>query len=177
MYDILQKEEEGCMEETTLERFLEVLRKFDNAVLATVDDKGRIHARPMAIFELEDDGSVLFITDESSAKVHEIESEPHATVICQKGWNSTVTLSGIASLFRDPDRVRQNWKKEYEAWFPDGPADPRIVLVRVNAEQGEYWDNSGLRAFRYLTQAAKAAITGNRPDLDREDQHAKVSLN
>ena len=164
------------MEDTTLEKFVEVLRKFDNAVLATVNPEGQIHARPMAIFDTEEDGSMLFITDDASAKVHEIENEPHATVICQKGWSTTVTMSGGAALYRDVERVRENWKKEYQAWFPEGPDDPRIVLIRVQAERGEYWDNSGLKAFRYMTQAAKAIATGQRPQVDRQDQHAKVDL-
>ncbi len=164
------------MNETTVEKFLEVLRKFDTAVLATVDHEGMVHARPMAVFDIEPDGSVVFLTDDSSTKVHEIEREPRATVVCQSGWTSTVTLTGTALLFRDPAKIRAHWKKSFQAWFPDGPDDPRIVLVRVKAELGEYWDNAGLKAVRYFVQAAKAIATGVRPKVDRPDQHAKVVL-
>jgi general stress protein 26 len=165
------------MSETRADKFLEVLKEFDTAILATINAQGEIHARPMAIFDIEEDGSVVFVTDESSVKVDEIERHPHATVIGQNGWTATVTLTGTASLFRDQARLREKWRKTFQAWFPDGPDDPRIVLVRVQAERGEYWDNSGVRAFRYMAQAARAVVTGTRPRIDEHDQHGKVRLN
>jgi general stress protein 26 len=164
------------MNETNIEKFREVLNKFDTAILATVDDSGKIHARPMAIFEIESDGNVIFITDENSAKVDEIERNQRATVIYQDGWTCTATITGSAEIFRDSAKLRENWRKTFQAWFPDGPDDPRILLLRVRGEVGEFWDNSGLKAFRYMYQAAKAVLTGGRPKMDPKDQHAKVVL-
>jgi general stress protein 26 len=164
------------MNETKIEKFRDVLNKFDTAILATVDDSGKIHARPMAIFEIESDGNVIFLTDEKSAKVDEIQRNSRATVICQDGWTCTATISGVAETFRDREKLRENWRKTFQAWFPDGPDDPRIMLVRVRGEVGEFWDNSGIKALRYMYQAAKAVLTGSRPEIDSKDQHAKVIL-
>jgi general stress protein 26 len=164
------------MNEASIEKFRDVLRKFDTAILATISSQGQIHARPMAIFQIDGNGDVIFITDEQTAKVQEIEKNPSATVICQNGWSSTVTVIGRAVLFHDPARLRENWKKTFEAWFPNGPDDPRITLVRVEGEQGEFWDNSGFKSLRYMYQATKAVVTGSRPEIDRKDQHGKVTL-
>lgn len=165
------------MKETTSEKFREILTRFDTATLATVDAAGRIHARPMAVFEIEADGNVIFITDKESAKVHEIEKNPQATVIFQDGWKLSATVSGHATLFHDLPRLREHWRKTFQAWFPGGPDDSRIILVRVTGEQGEFWDNSGVNAFRYIYSAAKAVVTGTRPDIDQKDQHGQVTMN
>ena len=51
------------------------------------------------------------------------------------------------------------WSEVYRAWFPDGARDDNVVLIRVDAEQAEYWDtptSAIVYAFGYL----KAVTTG-----------------
>ena len=48
-----------------------------------------------------------------------------------------------------------------EAWFPEGPDDDGVVLLKVEADSAEYWDSPGGRlatAFSF----AKAKLTGER---------------
>jgi hypothetical protein len=47
-----------------------------------------------------------------------------------------------------------------EAWFPDGPDDPNIRLLKVDVSSTEYWDSSGRLAT--LISFAKAKIAGER---------------
>ena len=46
------------------------------------------------------------------------------------------------------------------AWFPEGPDDPAVVLLRVDADSAEYWDTPGRVAT--LISYAKARVTGRR---------------
>ena len=70
-------------------------------------------------------------------------------------------MSGRAELVRDPVKAKALWHASYRAYFPNGPDDPDMVLIRVHVEDAEYWDPpSGL--MRQLLGLAKAVATGQR---------------
>jgi general stress protein 26 len=69
-----------------------------------------------------------------------------------------VAVSGVATLLRDPDKATQIWTTEQRAYYPQGPLDPRLALLRVRIEHAEYWIAPG--PLSYLMAAAKAAATG-----------------
>src|SRR5262245_4696933 len=132
------------MEKTEKERFRGLLRDFDTAVLVTRAN-GFLRARPMAIATVDENCDLWFVTGRDSAKTHEIEMDPRVCVICQSGWTSCVSFNGLASIDNDPVRIHALWKASYQAWFPLGVNDPQICLIHVVGEQGEYWDNTGLK--------------------------------
>lgn len=162
--------------EDTFKKFREVLGKFDTAVLTTINQDGKIHSRPMAIAEIEENGDVIFFTDENSAKAQEIEHNPSASVSCQNGWKDTVVIRGTASVFRDMDKAKKLWRKTYQTWFPKGADDPRLVMIRVRGEAAEYWDNSGVQGLKYIFKAVKAIASKSRPEPDSTDEHGIVNL-
>jgi hypothetical protein len=49
------------------------------------------------------------------------------------------------------------------------------VILKFTAHEGEYWDNSGMKGLKYVFDATKAYISGERPKPD-SDQHNKVNL-
>ena len=161
---------------TQTEKFCELLREFDTAVLVTHGTETHYHVRPMALACVEDNGNLWFITREDSAKVREIEQDSRAQVICQKGWTSCVSVAGHANLVRDPEKIRELWKASYKVWFPRGADDPNIVLIHFIGEQGEYWDNTGLNRLRYVFEAFKAVTRGTTPDIREGEQHGNVTL-
>ena len=161
---------------TEREKFFEVLGKFNTAVLTTIKPSGQLHARPMAIAEIEPGGSIIFFTDSRSVKVDELEENPEVNVSCQNGWKDTVVLRGKAEVFRDTDKARRLWRKTYQTWFPDGPDDPNLTMIRVTGEHGEYWDNSGVQGIKYMLKAVKAIATRSRPEPDTVEEHGSVTL-
>lgn len=72
--------------------------------------------------------------------------------------NVYVAVSGSGSLFRDIQKAKQLWSIEQRAYYPDGPEDARLALLRVYIEQAEYWIAPGRAS--YLVAAATAAVTG-----------------
>ncbi len=163
-------------EKSPAEKFHEILQKFDTAILTTVDNAGQMHARPMAIAEIEPGGDVIFLTDKNSGKIDELESHPEVCVTCQDGWKNTLTLNGTAQIFRDIEKARKIWRKTYQTWFPGGPDDPNLIMIRVRGTHGEYWDNSGLQGIKYMAKSVKAIATGTRPSPDTVDEHGTVTL-
>ena len=70
-----------------------------------------------------------------------------------------VTVTGRAEVVAERSKVEALWSETYRAWFPDGVKDDNVVLIRVEAEQAEYWDtptSAVVYAYGYL----KAAVTG-----------------
>lgn len=132
-----------------------------------------MHARPMAIAGLEDSGRLWFFSAEETAKVQEILDGGRALVICQSR-HTQVVVGGPAQIRRDPAKAAELWKESFKVWFPDGPEDPSLVLISVDPESGEYWDERGAHGLKYLVKAAGAYLGNRRPDVDEPDVHGKV---
>jgi len=79
------------------------------------------------------------------------------------GSSSWVSVSGTAEIIRDQLKAQELWNPFVEAWFPEGPQDPNIVLIRVQADTAEYWDSPGGRVATVLS-LAKTKLTGKRYD-------------
>jgi general stress protein 26 len=164
------------MGKTQKERFRDLLRDFDTAVLVTHSGEGYLRARPMAIAAVDENCDLWFITGRDSAKAHEIEKNTRVHVVCQDGWTSCVSLSGRASLDYDLVKLHSLWKASYQAWFPLGVNDPEVGLIHVIGEKGEYWDNTGIKRFTYVYQTVKAIVTGTTPEVREGEQHGHVQL-
>lgn len=159
-----------------VQHFHDLLAKFETAMLVTHSPDHGLRGRPMAIAGIDPDTRVWFFTEAESGKVEEIAMDTHVAVICQKDRDLYVSLTGKASLLRDRAKVEGLWKEPFRAWFPKGKDDPDLALVAVTPEQGEYWDNEGLKKIKYLFEAAKAYATGTKPQVEEGEQHGKVKL-
>jgi len=154
----------------------ELLEEFGVAMLVTHNSAGDFRARPMALADVEADGSVWFATDRNAEKVNELTGDNRAAVTMQSS-TKFVSLTGTASLIDDREKVRKLWKMAWSVWFPGGKDDPNILLLKVVGKEGEYWDNSGINGLKYLIAAGKALITGKRAELDDDPKiHSKVEL-
>jgi general stress protein 26 len=74
-----------------------------------------------------------------------------------------VSLTGHATVVDDVAKKKELWNSGVEAWFPQGPEDASVVLLRVEGDSAEYWDSPGGRlatAFSFV----KAKATGQRID-------------
>ena len=152
----------------------EVLKDFDTAMLITRTPEGHLHARPMAVAQLEPDADTYFATALDSAKTAEIEANPEVALTFQ-GPKSFAGVSGRATIVRDRALVEKLWKETWKVWFPEGKDDPNLALIRFDAQDGEYWDNSGSRGVKYLFEATRAYVRGERPQTGRE-QHGRAHV-
>jgi general stress protein 26 len=164
-------------EASTTERFLEVLKSFDTAILLTHAPNGDLHGRPMALADIDSDGVLWFVTRVDSPKIDEIRTDPRAIVTCQDK-NQFATIEGHCEVARDAQKINDIWKESYKVWF-DGKGDPKLVLLRFVPDHGEYWDNSGSKGIRYAFKAVAAYVQGKKlgPGAnDDPEAHGKVEL-
>jgi general stress protein 26 len=123
-------------------------------------DDDRLGSRPMLLERLESNGSLTFLTHLSSDKVREIARDPQVNVafVSDKG-DRYVSVSGVATAIRDPERMKVLWKPTYRAWFPGGPDDPDGAIFSVRIEVIDSWDVPTSRLVRVWC-AVKALATG-----------------
>ncbi len=155
------------------EHLFELVNDIDTAMLITRAG-GALHARPMSVAELKPDADAYFATSLDSPKVAEIEADPYAMITFQDGSKYAV-ITGEARVVRDRALIEKLWSEAWRVWFPQGKDDPSLCLLKLEAREGEFWDNTGAKGLRYLFEGAKAVLQGTRPETD-QDQHAKVQL-
>jgi general stress protein 26 len=83
-----------------------------------------------------------------------------------------VTVAGTGAVVDDRAKIKELWREDFRGFFPKGPEEPNLTLIRVDIESGEYWDTPGnvlVRAFAYL----KARTTGEKHQPTTDEQ-AKV---
>ncbi len=140
----------------------DIAKKVRTAMITSIAADGSLHSRPMSTQEVEFDGAAWFFVARDSDLVAEVARDPRVNV-GYAGSGSWLSLSGSAKIVEDDVRKKQLWNEFTTAWFPDGPEDTDVVLIRVDAESAEYWETPGGKP-RALLSMAKARVTGERPD-------------
>lgn len=128
------------------------------AMLTTVDEDGHLVARPMAQQEVEFDGDLWFFADRNSTAVTQLKANPHVGVSLSSS-DTWVSICGTAQLVEDSAKLHDLWNSVVEAWMPQGPDDPSVVLIKVSADGAEYWDTPGGKVASVLS-FVKSKVTG-----------------
>jgi general stress protein 26 len=122
-----------------------MLREIDVCVFATRGEGGQLHARPMSNNrQVEWDGDSWFFAPSDGRLVAELEAEPRAVNAyrVEEGFGF-ISVSGRTSIETDPKLKRRYWLEELERWFPKGPDDPNVSLIRLAAEHVDWWGEQG----------------------------------
>src|SRR5262249_61933835 len=69
-----------------------------------------------------------------------------------------------AEMIRDPAKAEELWSNEAQAWWPRGPRDPAVRVLRVVLDQAEYWDTRG-NSITVALKLMAARMSGQQPDL------------
>jgi general stress protein 26 len=125
-------------------QFCDCLREFETGMLVTHSGQG-LHARPMVIADIEDEGHLWFITGWDTPKMEELRANREVLVSFQNERNQYISVSGRAEMIRDPQKVSQLWRSSFDPWFPQGQNDPNIALIHVQVQRGEFWDQASYK--------------------------------
>src|SRR4051812_43952254 len=132
------------------------------AMLTTIGADGSLVSRPMGVQDVDFDGDLWFFADADSHKVHEIEAGSPANAAFADS-TAGVSVAGPAAAVRVVAQARELWGPTAEAWFPDGPETPGLVLVVVRGRTAEYWHAKGGRPTTAVS-LVKSKVTGERYD-------------
>jgi general stress protein 26 len=151
-------------DEAAVRKVFDLIKEIRVAQLVTVDSAGRMHSRPMVAKQDAFDGELWFFASHASGKIDQIEGNPQVLLTySDPGHQNYVSVEGVAEVVRDPAKVKELWSEPVRIWFPKGPTDPDIALVRVAVRVATYWDSPS-SAFVMAYGYAKAVATGERPN-------------
>ncbi len=145
---------------------LSIVRDARVCMITVTDHMGSLQSRPMAPVNVTDSGEVSFLLDTTTAFAAQVGKGAQVNLSIAEGsvW---LSISGRGKVIRSPKRVHEFWNAAAEAWFPDGPDDPRLGLLRVRGRTAEYWDAPGGRIASALS-FLKAKATGEPLSTDNE---------
>jgi general stress protein 26 len=151
------------------------IRPVRSAMFTTVDQHGHLTSQPMTNQQVDADGGLWFYTSTTTDLWENIAANPEVNLsFSEPADNLYVSVSGVAERVVDPSRIHELWNPMVAAWFPNGVDDPHVVLVRVAARTVQYWD-SNANTMTHMFELAKAAITGEKPEID-PGEHGKIQL-
>ena len=149
-----------------------IIRDIRIALLTTVGREGQFHTRPVQTLKVEADATLWFFTDWTSPKVNELHHDVRVSLgYADPAKHVYVALSGEGRLMRDPQKAKELWSMEQRAYYPNGPDDERLALLRVAIVHAEYWIAPGRTS--YIIAAGRAGVTGIPAGVIGEDHKVK----
>lgn len=142
------------------------------AMLTTVDRNGRLCSRPMTTQQRPFDGFLWFLTDRRTHTADDLALHPLVNVsYTHSDDHRYVSCSGEATLVEDRDLIRLFWQAPFTEWFPHGPDDAELVLLRVQVDAADYWDSPSswpgrLLAFARTVASGERSAHGSRGHVD-----------
>ena len=152
--------------ESDFEKLKEMIKDIDFCMLSTIDENGYVHSRPMSLNgEVDEEANLWFFTSSESLKAHEIEQSPQVNASFSNPEESQyVSLSGTAEIVKDRAKIKELWKPILKAWFPDGPDQADLALLRVRVEKAEYWDSPSSTVAQVFSFVS-AIVTGKQIEM------------
>lgn len=145
--------------------------RIGNCMLVT-QDEGNLRARPMRGLARPQDNAIWFLTSRSAHKDNEIRKHDRVCITySDTGSNTYISLSGAVAMSDEKAQIQALWNPGAEAYFPKGPTDPDILLLKFVPAFGEYWDapsNPVVIAIQFI----KAKVTGEKVSLGENSRTA-----
>ena len=146
----------------------------DRTLFLGLDGVDDGHAQPMTALRDEgaDGGPIWFFTTRDNGLVQAMRQSHRAMAhFASKGHDLWATIHGNLVLDNDRAVIDRLWNPFVAAWFEGGKDDPKLQLIRLDAEHAQIWlnENSLFAGVRMLL--------GSDPKKDYADKVAEVRLN
>ena len=163
-----------------LKQLYEHIDDVEIAMMTTRRSDGHLQSRAMATQKRAAGADLWFVTLDGAHKLHDIANDPHINLSYYKDrTREWVSVSGIAAVTRDRQKIQELWAPDWQAWFPKegdprhGTAeDPRMVLIGVTVHAAAFLEVNKPQPV-VLFELVKGFVTGSTPELG-EMHHIKV---
>ena len=156
----------------------ELERKFwdaladDRTLMLGLHSADEGHTRPMtAMLDADQPGSIWFFTVKDNAMLGQLTDGHRAVAtFTARGHDLFAAIHGTLLLENNPAMIDKLWSSSVAAWYEGGRNDPNIVLLRLDPEQAEIWENAS------SLLAGIKMMFGADPKADYRDKVARVDL-
>ena len=158
-----QQEEDSRKDLTAKEAVAKIKTLADQAMICffcTESKSGASKgARPMSILEVDDEGTLWFVSPKDSDKNKEIEQDSSVKLYFHGSAHSDLMyLIGNAAIHTDHSKIKDLWNPLLKVWFTEGQDDPRISIIKVKPSEGYYWDSKNGNFVATIKMFAGAVI-------------------
>lgn len=146
------------------EKYLELSRGIDTAMMLTNLGKAPVHAIPMSHKDVLDSGDILFFSKEGSEHNANIENNSQTQLIF--GDNSSkefLSVYGTTVISKNKELIDKYYNNLDNNWF-NGKDDSSITVLIFSPEKGHYWDTQ-TNALVTIAKLAYTKITGNETEI------------
>jgi general stress protein 26 len=145
--------------------------KSDMTLMLGLDGVEDGHARPMTA-QVEDSRSpIWFFTARDNTIVKNLGQGHRAiATFASKGHDLFATIHGDLRIDNDRAVIERLWNRFVAVWYEGGKDDPKLVLLRLDAEFAAIWLNES-SVFTGIK-----LLLGRDPKEDYKDKVATVSL-
>jgi general stress protein 26 len=100
-----------------------------------------LRARPLKARPDRAGGVIYFIVDVRGLKDDEIEAAPDVCFTVTNAHDKAyLSITARATVLRDPLLAAKLWKKTDDVWWPGGPDDRHVRVLRLAPVRAELWD-------------------------------------
>lgn len=143
----------------------------DRTMMLGLDGVEGGHARPMTAQAEGDKGPLWFFTSTDNGIVEKLAPGSRATAIfVEKDHDLFATLYGTLSFDKDPATIERLWNPSVAAWYAGGKTDPKLRLLRLDADSAEIWLNES------SLFAGLKMLLGADPKVDHKGKAGRVAL-
>lgn len=155
-----------------LEKLYEQIDDIEIAMMTTRRADGHLQSRAMATQKRAAGADLWFVTLDGTPKLRDIAADSHLNLSYYKDrTREWVSVSAIARITRDRQKIHELWAPDWQAWFPKegdprhGTADdPRMVLIAVDVHAATFLEVNTPQPV-VLYEVVKGFFTGSKPDV------------
>src|SRR4029453_6891842 len=122
-----------------LDKLYELIDEIEIAMMTTRRPDGHLESRAMATQKRAAGADLWFVSPGATAQGRDVEADPPVNLAYYKDrTREWVSVSGLATVSRDRDKIRELYAPDWKIWFAgDGDPrhgtadDPRLVLIAV----------------------------------------------
>ncbi len=145
--------------------------KSDRTMMLGLDGMEDGHARPMTAQAEQDASPIWFFTSNDNAIVRGLATGNRAiAAFVAKDHDLFASIKGSLRLDNDRAVIDRLWNPFVAAWYEGGKDDPKLALLRLDAEDAEIWLNGS------SLLAGVKMLFGADPKQDYKDHVAEVDL-
>jgi len=147
--------------------------KSDRTVMLGLSGVDEGHSQPMTA-QLTDDrdaGPIWFFTTKDTDLVRALGRRHRAVAhFAAKGHELFASIHGELVADNDRAMIERLWNRFVAAWYEGGKDDPRLQLLRLDAERAQIWLNE------HSVSAGIKLLLGQDPKKEYKDKVAEVEL-
>jgi general stress protein 26 len=155
-----------------LKKLYALIEEIDTAMMTTRRPDGHLESRAMANQKAAAGADLWFVTSDGTAKLRDLAADPHINLAYYKdGTREWISVSGIAVVSRDRQKIRELYAPDWKLWFPDEgdprhgtPDDPRFVLIGVDIHAAVFLEVNKPKPV-VLFEMVKGWATGEMPEI------------